>query len=323
MSEGLRKKIIASLVTILVGLSPVFYHLGSLRIAQQEYNFMLVQQELGWFQDKSGLNSLPMVRDARWWLELNTGRYSESLQPLQEAQDDRYLFWRFELSLKEGQPEPEILKLIQDPVLAQLANGMLALANQDALTAWSLLSAPDTEWSSLPEGQESLRHLLLAQAALMLDNREEAQVQLERFSEMSPDNPAYATVAFNQALQSGQWELATELMKQIDTAGWRRTDPEYLTQKALLALNTDAQELWEQTLIELEDLNTPGYLEYVLGIEAYVNGDAAAAAQHLEQALNLEIAGMVKSDAEQALVQARARLEAQPSLDKVMSGTGY
>lgn len=323
-----RGRTLALLVIVLfvTGVSPFVWHLGKLSRALDEYNFGQTERELAWLQKYGGwLNSLEIVRDAEVWQQLNAGHYDPVKKVLSQSADDKHRLWLMQLELDEGNYEEaeKSLSGVSGEARRALGQGLLELAEGYPGQAQAALERTDVAWQTLTKGEQSLRYLGMAKIGLLTGDDNRVKSGLARAEELTPQNPAYLSVAFDYALAQGEWAKAVELSDQLDQEGSMSDNISYLTKKALLAIEVSDGEKWTESLAQLESLEGAGaYLAYVSAIEALSKGELTAGKQGMERALREGLSGPFARDAQIAWEQTEKRLKAEQGLKPILSGTG-
>lgn len=293
---------------------PFVFRLEQLRQARNNYNIVTVQDELLWLEKHGGLlNELKFLRETRLWLELNLG--SKDLeQKLVSFEDDKYKFWLAIVYLQEGNltKVENLLETMNPSPRRQLGKGFEALAKGDALQIRELLAETEADWKSMTRQEQCLRHLTLAQAAMLLEDYPTTKTELEIALQLDPNNPACLSVEFDAALAQGQWAKALELSRLIDDQTWRPLNSLYLTKRAVLAIHEADSRTLSESLTSLEELPQGDAISnYVNGIIALKKGHLQEGKTLLELALKSGLEGEVQNDARKALKQVSERQDAE------------
>lgn len=299
---------------------PLLWHWERLKQAQSSYNIPIVKTELQWWHDHGGLlNNRNIIKDEKLWLDLNVK--SKNLEPqLLTYQDDEHRFWLFLLYIQEGEisKAQEELNKLGNLALSQLGNGIISLSKGDGPESQRLLTESGVTWKKLPIQEQTLRHFILAQAALNEGDYSSAQAELQLAQQLEPNNPACLTVEFDIALGEEQWTKASELSHIIETQSWRPLNPLFETQKAVLAIHENNVQDLSNSLDILSKLpQSLDCLDYVKGIKALHNGDLQEGRNLLELALENGLDGGLKNDAQKALEQVIERQKADKYLRSI------
>jgi len=294
-----------------------------LREADSNYNVHEVQAQLQWLDVHGGLfNRLELIKDVKLRLELNVG--SKDLEPkLAEYQDKKHRFWLLLLYLQEGKltaAQNVLVQFVNTP-LGQLGQGLMLLSKGDVDESRRLLVEKEIDWNSLTLKEQSLRHLTLAQAAMMLGDDQSTLADLKAAQELEPNNPACLSVEFDVAIRQGQWAKALELSRLIDAQTWRPKNMLYETKKAVLAIHENNVEGLSASLSALKVLpQGETYIYYLNAIQALDQGQLQEGKDLLKRALNNGLDGGLKADAQKALEQITLRQKADQVLRVVAGG---
>ncbi len=306
---------------IIIG--PILWHMERLREADSNYNVHEVQAQLQWLDVHGGLfNRLELIKDVKLRLELNVG--SKDLEPkLAEYQDKKHRFWLLLLYLQEGKltaAQNVLVQFVNTP-LGQLGQGLMLLSKGDVDESRRLLVEKEIDWNSLTLKEQSLRHLTLAQAAMMLGDDQSTLADLKAAQELEPNNPACLSVEFDVAIRQGQWAKALELSRLIDAQTWRPKNMLYETKKAVLAIHENNVEGLSASLSALKVLpQGETYIYYLNAIQALDQGQLQEGKDLLKRALNNGLDGGLKADAQKALEQITLRQKADQVLQVVAGG---
>lgn len=306
---------------IIIG--PILWHMERLREADSNYNVHEVQAQLQWLDVHGGLfNRLELIKDVKLRLELNVG--SKDLEPkLAEYQDKKHRFWLLLLYLQEGKltaAQNVLVQFVNTP-LGQLGQGLMLLSKGDVDESRRLLVEKEIDWNSLTLKEQSLRHLTLAQAAMMLGDDQSTLADLKAAQELEPNNPACLSVEFDVAIRQGQWAKALELSRLIDAQTWRPKNMLYETKKAVLAIHENNVEGLSASLSALKVLpQGETYIYYLNAIQALDQGQLQEGKDLLKRALNNGLDGGLKADAQKALEQITLRQKADQVLRVVAGG---
>ena len=317
--------LLISLIVLMVTISPFVWRLERLRQAEGVYDVQRVQEEIHWWEVHGGLfNKLGMIRDATLWLELNEG--GENLESkLAMYQDDKHQFWLFLLNLQKGNltEAQNVLDLLGKTPQGQLGQGMIAMVKGDVEGSSRLLAETKSDWKTMPKQAQALRHLTLAQTAMIMGDHQVTQTELQAAQRLEPNNPACLSVAFDIAIGKGQWAKAQELGSQIVTQTWRPKNKLFETKKAILAIHENNIQELSDSLFALKDLpHGDACINYVNGIQALSKGQLQEGKSLLEQALKSGLEGGLKADAQNSLDQVTARQNADHSLRSIVVKNG-
>ena len=239
--------------------------------------------------------------------------------------DDKHFFWLFILKIQQNQFEEaqQTLTKIKDSSQLLLAQGLFALATNDPQKTLQLWENKTSMLKDLTRSNQTLLHLAMAQAEIVTGNQQDqAQIELQRAQSLEPKNPACLMVAFEIALKSRDWDQAVLISKLIDEQ-MSIKDLNFLTQKAILALQSQDVSMLETSLAELKNMPKGlNYVNYTLGIQALSRGDLDQGKSFLSNAIQNGLDGIVLLDAQQALAQTEMRLNAKKSLRPIIQGNG-
>lgn len=215
-----------------------------------------------------------------------------------------------------------VLGRMSESSLKVLGNGLISISKGDAQETIRILTLAEKEWKSLTIDEQTIRHLALAQAAMIEGDKRTTQNEMQAAQDLNPNNPAYLSMAFDVALKEQQWEKAIELRKLIDAQTWRPANALYETKKALIAIYEGNTHDLSQSLAALEELpQGDACLNYVNGIKVLEEGDLDEGKNLLERALKSGLEGEIKTDAQRALDQIKERQKADQSLRAVVAQT--
>lgn len=309
------------LIIIMLTVGPFLWHIERLRQAKSVYNIQEVKVELQWMERHGGLlNNLGLLRDTKLWLELIVG--SKDLESkLAAYQDEEHRFWFLSVNLREGKitEAQNILDLLGHSELGQLGQGLMSLAKGDVQESRRLLAETEMDWEKLPLQEQTLRHLTLAQVAIIVGDHPSALAELEAAQRLEPNNPACLSVAFDTAIAERQWTKAFELSCSIDAQTWRPKNTLFETKKAVLAIHENNVQGLSDSLAALKELPQGVFcINYVNSIEALNKGQLQEGKILLERALESGLDGGLKSDAQKALEQVTERQNADRILRSVV-----
>jgi len=211
------------LLLITITTSPFVWRMDRLRRAESNYDVQRVKEELQWWEMHGGiLNQLAVIRDATLWLDLNVGGENVKSE-LAMVQDEKHQFWLFLLNLQKGQviEAQNVLDRLDKTPLSQLGQGMMSMTKGDVEASRRLLAETEMDWETLPIQAQVLRHLTLAQAAVIVGDHQVTQTELEGAQRLEPYNPACLSMAFDIAIGDARWAQAQELSGIIEAQTWR------------------------------------------------------------------------------------------------------
>jgi len=287
--------------------------MNRLRQAEGVYDVPRVKEELQWWEMHGGLfNKLETIKDAALWLELNVG--GEDLESkLAIYQDEKHQFWLFLLNLQKGKltEAQNVLTLLDKTPLTQLGQGLITMAKGDIEESSRILAEAETDWKTMPKHAQVLRHLTLAQAALIMGDHQVTQTELEAAQNLEPNNPACLSVAFDIAIVEGQWAKAQEFSRIIMTQTWYPKNTMFETKKGVLAIHENNTQELSDSLSALKKLpQGDACINYVNGINALSRGQLQEGKSLLERALKSGLEGGLKADAQKSLDQVIERQNA-------------
>lgn len=309
------------IIIFVVMASPFVWRLASLRAAQNVYDFQRVEEELQWWEGYGSVfNNLIFIKDASLWLGLNTGK--ENLENILDINNEKHQFWLFLLKMQKGEitEAQDVLNLLDNTLLCQLGQAMIAMANGDVEESNRLLAETKHDWHNMPKQAQVLRHLTLAKAAMINGDQQLTQTELEEAQQLDPHNPACLLMAFDKAIGEGQWAKAKEIYQIIATQTWYRNSTLFETKRAILAVHENNMQELSDSLHTLEALpQGSACIDYVNGIYALSKGQLQEGKALLKRALNSGLEGGLKADAQQALDQVISRQNADPILRSIVS----
>ncbi|SDG85917.1 hypothetical protein SAMN05443529_10752 [Desulfosporosinus hippei DSM 8344] len=300
---------------------PLIWRIQHMKQARSVYDVSIVQEDLQWIENKGWLNKLPYVKETKLWVALNTGSASLDVTELASYQDEKHHFWLYLYYLpKDGRSAQDVLDKMSEGNLKQLAKALMSISNGKPEESQKLLSGSNLEWKELSIDEQTLRHLIMAQAALIRGDRQTAQAELQAAQQLNPNNPAGLSLAFDEAIGDGQWARAIELSRMIDAQTWRPTNVLYETKKAILAVREGDTISLSKSLSAIEGLHQgDALIKYVNGIKAVTEGDLDEGKELLDQAQKEGLEGELGVDAQKSLNQIVERLKADRSLQKVVA----
>ncbi len=302
---------------------PLVWRIDQLRQAKSVYDVQKVQEGLLWLEKNAGiLKKLEYISDIEMWQQLNVGSEDIDEFKLASYQDEKHQYWLYVLYLQEGKlmEGQNVLDRMSDSSLKLLGKGLMAIATGDAGEARRLLSETEIDWNTLSIQEQAIRHLALAQAAMILGDYESTNTELKTALQLDPNNPAYLSVAFDAAIYNEQWPKALELSQLIDAQTWRPLNTLYETKKAILAIHEGNTLVLSNSLASLEEFPQGDlYIDYVNGVHALEQGQLEEGKSLLEQALRNGLEGELKVDAQTALNQIVEREKADLNLRAVVA----
>lgn len=313
------------LVIIMATSSPFIWRINRLKQAESVYDVPSVQEELQWLEVHGRLlNRLAIIRDASLWLELNVGG-KDLESKLAMYSDEKHQFWLFLLNLQTGKmtEAQNGLDRLDKTALRELGQGMISLAKGEVEESSQILTEPELDWKTMSKQAQTLRHLTLANAALIMGEHQVTLTELEAAQHLEPNNPACLAVAFDIALNEGQWAKAKELSQIIVSQTWYPKNTLFETKKAVLAIQVkDNQEL-SKSLTALKELpQGEACIDYVKAVQALTQGQLEEGKSLLERALKNGLEGGVKVDAQKSLDQVTTRQNADRSLHSIVAENG-
>ncbi len=317
-----RRNTLLFFLLIILGVmaSPFIWRLERLSAAQNVYDFQTVKEELLWWQAYGGVfNKLNTITDASLWLELNTGK--ENLEAYFDPNNEKHQFWLFLHKTQKGElaEAQNVLSRLDNILLGQLGQAMLAVAKGDAEESRRILAETQHDWDTMPKRAQVLRHLTLAKAAMISGDQALTQIELEAAQQLEPNNPACLLMAFDKAIGEGRWAKARELSRIIATQTWHPKNTLFETKRAVLAIHENNVQELSDSLHALEDLPLgDACIDYVNGVYALSQGQLQEGKALLERALNSGLEGSLKADAQKSLDQVTARQNAERILRSIV-----
>ena len=311
------------LIIIMIMIGPFLWRLEQLKRAKSVYDVSKVSEELQWLKLHGGLlNKLGLINDDLLWLDLNVG--SKNLESeLTMYQDEQHRFWLFLSYLRdENMAEAQnVLDSIGKTPLGQLGQALVSLSKGEAEESRRQLAETEADWKKLSKSDQTLRHLTLAQAAMITGDQLSMQAELEAAQSIEPNNPACLSVAFDIALGQGQWAKARELSQAIVAQTWRPKTVLFETKRAILAIHENDEQELSDCLVSLKELpRGENCINYVNGIHALSKGQQQEGKTLLQRALNSGLDGQLKTDAQRALDQVTERQKADHVLRSLGDG---
>ena len=311
------------LIIFMIIVGPWVWHIEQLGEAKNAYNIQKVNEELRWLEGHGGLlNKFSLITDAKLWLELNVG--SQDLESkLTKYQDDQHRFWLFLLHLQDGKmtEAQSVIGPMSGTTLGQLGQALMSLAQGDAEGSRRLLTDSEFDWMKLPRQEQTLRHLTLAQAAMISGDHQSTKVELEAARGLESNNPACLSMAFDIAIEEGQWAKALELSQSIGAQTWRPKTTLFETKKAVFAIHENNLQVLSDSLASLKELlGGEACINYVNGIRTINKGQLQEGKNLLEHALNSGLDGGLKADAQKAVEQITERQKADKALRSIAEG---
>lgn len=314
--------LVAIILLLIIG--PFAWRMERLIQAENAYDVPKVKAELEWLEMHGGfLNKLGLIKDATLWLELNIG--STDLEPkLASYHDEKHQFWLLLLDLQAGKTTEaqNVIGELGNTSAGELGRGLLSLVKGNAEEARRLLAKTNVGWETLSRHEQTLRHLTLAQASIILGDHPSAQSELQAAQGLEPQNPACLSLEMDIAIEEGQWTKALELNNTIDAQTWRPKTTLYETKRAVLAIHEENLQKLTDTLSTLKELpNGEVTIEYINGIQALHKGQLQEGKDLLERALKSGLDARLEADAQKALGQVSARQKADRALQAVAGKT--
>ncbi|MDP4125390.1 MAG: hypothetical protein Q8912_00360 [Bacillota bacterium] len=296
------------------------WRIERLRKAESIYDVQKVKEELQWFKEHGGLiNKLEFIKDTTMWLELNIG--STDLEPkLAIHHDEKHQFWLFLLNLQTGKMNEaqNVLGVLGKTPVGQLGQGLMCLTKGDAKESRHLLTRTDVGWATLSQHEQTLRHLTLAQAAIILEDHSTTQSELQEAKQLEPQNPACLSLELDLAIKEEEWTKALEISNIIDLQTWKPKNTLYEAKKAILAIHEENQQKLMDSLTAFKELpRGEATIYYINGIQALHKGQLSEGKTQLEFALKSGLDDVLEADAQKALEQVVERLKAEKALQSV------
>jgi uncharacterized protein HemY len=186
-----------------------------------------------------------------------------------------------------------------------------------------ILAEAELDWKIMPKQAQVLRHLTLAQAAMIRGDHQVIQTELEAAQRLEPNNPACLSVAFDIAIGEGQWAKAQELSRIIATQTWYPKNTLFETKKAVLAIHENNIQELSDSLSALKELpRGDACINYVNGVQALSKGQLQEGKSLLERALKSGLEGGLKADAQKSLDQVTSRQNADRILRSIVVENG-
>lgn len=304
-------------------IGPFLWRIEQLREAERVYDIAKVNEELQWLKAHGGvLNKLGMIQEANLWLDLNVGK-KDLESKLANYQDEQHQFWLFLYCLqneKITEAQNTIASLGMTP-RGRLGQGIVYLAQGSPVEANHLLTDGAKDWGSLPTQEQTLRHLTLSRAAMLMGDRLTAQTELAAAQKLQPNNPACLSAAFDAAIEDEEWAKASELCQSIVAQTWWPKTTLFETKRAILAIQENRGQELSDSLAALQNLpQGEACISYVHGIQAIAQGQQQAGKNLLTRALNSGLEGELKADAQKAIAQVTERQKADQTLKVIADG---
>ncbi|SHH88422.1 hypothetical protein SAMN02746098_01677 [Desulfosporosinus lacus DSM 15449] len=304
---------------------PFVWRMQQLKHAKSVYDVQKVQEELHWIEKNAALlKNLEIVKDTNLWLALNVGSKGLDESKLASYQDRKHQFWLYLFYLQEGKlsSAQNVLAKMSDSSLISLGKGLMSISKGDAQQSQRLLTDTNMDWKTLSIDEQTLRHLTLAQAAIIGGDLHTAQTELKAAQQLNPYNPACLSMAFNVAIEEEQWSKALELSQLIDAQTWRPANTLFETKKAILAIYQGDKLSLSNILASLKELpHGDAYITYVNGIRVLEEGKLEEGKDLLERSIKDGLEGQLNVDAQKALNQINERLKADKSLRAAVAET--
>jgi tetratricopeptide (TPR) repeat protein len=310
--------ILISLLYLMINFT-LIKHIKELRTAIDRYDNKIVTEELTWIDENaSWLNKIPFIRDAGFWSRLNQGEYENIDSQLTQFSDDKHRFWLFQVHLAKDEESraQQDLAGFNSAAYRALANGLLNIKQGKYEEGYQQIQS--SAESELSRDEQVLKNISLARIEILRGNQEKAQAAWQKAKEVSPLNPLIREMEYDLALASGQWGKAKEVFLKLEENPSYSERPDFLTKKALLALTVGERPIWEQAIEKLSKMtNGKAYIDYLLGIENYEQGQFKEAMKYFQSALAGNLPEQIQQDAEKSWIQSKERVEAELALSKV------
>ncbi len=315
----------ALILLLTISFLPLLIHISKLSQAQQKFDYKAVGVELEWIKSHYPWTySLPKIADIDLWLKLNQGEGLNIKDKLSKFKDDKHLFWYFQLELSQGNIDSagNTLERISDRKLRILGQALLEMARGNIAQAKLLLESTQIEWDSLNPHLKVLRFTTLAHIDLILEDYENAQVNINNASSLESENPIVIGSAYYLAVMTKNWREVERLSTMIQPEKLDR-DLIFLISMGLVAIQKQDSLLLEKTIQNLKSLdNGLAYVSYLQGIKLLSADNLKDGIEKLDTAIQLGLDGMIKKDAEIAKLQAEKRLQAENALRPIINGGG-
>jgi len=329
-NRGLRsrwKTVLLLLMAILLILTvgPFVWRMQQLKHAKSVYDVQKVQEELLWIEKNASLiKNLEIIRDTKLWLALNVGSKDVDEFELATYQDEKHQFWLYLYYLREGKLSnaQDVLNKMSESSLKSLGNGLMSISKGDAQQSRRLLTETNEDWKALSIDEQTLRHLTIAQAAMIEGDFQTTKTELKAAQNLNTKNPACLSLAFDVAIEEEQWAKAIELSQLIDAQTWRPGNTLYETKKAILAIHEGNIIGLSNNLAALKELpQGEACITYVNGIRVLEEGELEDGKSLLERAIEDGLVGELNVDAQKAINQINERLKADQSLRAIVAET--
>lgn len=307
-------------ILISISLFPVFEHIKGVRSSLDSYDVEALTTELAWFDEHAGwLKHLPLIRDGELWLKLSQGEYDGLEERLQAFGDDKHQFWLLQAHLLMGEGDKAQADLVglESESYHALAEALIQTKTGDYSNAKKKLElAAD---SDLNLEERVLKAITLSRLEMAVNNYEGARAAWTLAQKMAVQHPLVIEMEWDLALAKGQWGRALELSELLKNSPGNSSRTELmLTKKALLSLTVGERLMYEEIVAQLaEQKNGEALISYLTGNDLYAQGDFKGASERLKNALMLGLPDWVRGDAENALAQAKERIEIDPVLSKL------
>ncbi|OLN33698.1 tetratricopeptide repeat protein [Desulfosporosinus metallidurans] len=315
--------LLVSIILLLI-VGPFAWRMERLRQAENAYDVPKVKAELQWLEVHGGfLTKLGLIKDATLWLELNIGS-TDLESKLAVYHDEKHQFWLLLLDMQAGKmtEAQKVIGELGNTPAGELGRGLLSLVKGNAEESRRLLTKTDVGWETLSRHEQTLRHLTLAQASMILGDHPSTQSEFQVAQSLEPQNPACLSMEMDIAIEEGQWTKALELSNTIDSQTWRPKTTLFETKRAVLAIREDNLQKLTDTLSTLKELpRGEATIYYVNGIQALHKGQLQEGKNLLERALKSGLDAGVEADVQKALEQVAERQKADKVLQSVVAKT--
>ncbi len=308
-------------IILLIILGTFAWRIERLRQAESTYDIPEATTELQWLEVHGGfLNKLELTKDAALWLELNIG--GEDLESkLAVYHDEKHQFWLLLLNLQAGKmtEAQKVSDELGNTPVGELGQGLMSLVKGNAEDSRRQLTKRDVAWETLSRHEQTLRHLTLAQAAMILGDYPSTQSEFQFAQRLEPKNPAGLSLEMDIAIEEGQWAKALELNNTIDAQTWWPKTTLFETKRAVLAIREDDSQKLADTLATLKELpRGESTIYYINGIQALYKGQLQEGKNLLERALKSGLDSGLEADAQKALEQVAERQKVDKVLQAVV-----
>ena len=308
-------------IILLIILGNFVWRIERLRQAENTYDIPKAKAELEWLEVHGGfLNKLGLIKDAALWFELNIGG-TDLGSKLAVYHDEKHQFWLLLFDLQAGKmtEAQKVSDELGNTPAGELGQGLMFLVKGNAEESRRQLTKADVGWETLSRHEQTLRHLTLAQAAMILGDHPSTQSELQLALRLEPQNPACLSLEMDIAIEEGQWAKALELNNTIDAQTWWPKTMLFETKRAVLAIREDDSQKLTDTLSTLKVLpRGEATIDYVNGIQALSKGQLQEGKNLLERALKSGLDSGLEADTQKALEQVAERQKADRALQAVV-----